>query len=369
MLTFAREVGRFPRNIALYGLRGVGKTCLLREYRVLALEAGLVTVRREFTQRFQDEATFAVTFLSDLQEAVEELSGFEALKGKAGRLLGAAREFVGALTLKYQELEFSLQRGEGRLGRGLLEDDFRRALTRLGEAAQERGRGVVFLYDEFQELRDRRSQGAFPLAALVSAFAAAQQDGLPVMLVACGLPPLIENLAAAQSYTERMFEGQRVGALGAPEDRLALVRPVERSVRRYDDAVVERVLELSGGYPYFIQHYGRELWDGSSDDVIDESVFTRVAPSARAKLDDYFFRARFMRATPAEREVLGRIAEFGEGAAIQELPEAEGRNYASVQMVVRGLVDKGLVHRPSRGEVAFSAPLFGDYVRRKGGEL
>lgn len=88
---------------------------------------------------------------------------------------------------------------------------------------------MVFLYDEFQELRDRRSQGAFPLAALVSAFAAAQQDGLPVMLVACGLPPLIENLAAAQSYTERMFEGQRVGALGAPEDRLALVRPVERS--------------------------------------------------------------------------------------------------------------------------------------------
>lgn len=98
----------------------MGKTCLLREYRVLALEAGLVTVRREFTQRFQDEATFAVTFLSDLQDAVEELSGFEALKGKAGRLLATAREFVGALTLKYQELEFSLQRGEGNLGRGLL---------------------------------------------------------------------------------------------------------------------------------------------------------------------------------------------------------------------------------------------------------
>jgi hypothetical protein len=363
------ELGRFPRNVALYGLRGVGKTCLLREYRLMALERGHIVIRREFNQRVQDETSFAVVFLSDLQDAVEELSAIEAAKGKLARLLTAARDSVGSLRLKYQELEFSLEAGQ-RGGRGgILEDDFRKALARLGEAASERDTGVVVLYDEFQELQDTKTQNQLPLGALISALSSVQQDGLPITLVACGLPPLIENLADAQSYTERMFEGQQIGALVAPENRRALVAPLRGTGYEYADRVVEEVLESTGGYPYFIQHYGRELWDAAAGPRIDLDVYRSSEDQIRAKLDSYFFRARYMRATPAEKEVLARLAEFGESAQIQDLPEAGGRSYASVQMVIRGLVNKGLVYRPTRGEVAFSAPLFGDYIRRKAGEL
>lgn len=365
MRSLVGEFGTFPRNIALYGLRGVGKTCMLREYRVAALEAGWVPVRRALGPWVFDETTFAITLLSDLQDALEDLSAIEHLKSSAARVLSAARGFVGELRLQYQELELSLQAGGTRRRRELLDDDFRHALERVGRAAEARGRGVMILYDEFQELRDNRSQKQYPLGAFISALAAVQQDGLPVMLVACGLPPLIEHLAQAQSYTERMFEGQEIGALELEEAIRALEQPLENSGRRYGEGVVEAVVERTGRYPYFIQHYGRMLWDAADGAVIDTATFATIRGPARRKLDDYFFRARYLRATEAERDVMRHIADVGERARIRELLERTGRRNNSLQMLVRGLVDKGLVYRPTRGEVAFSAPMFGDYIRRK----
>jgi hypothetical protein len=148
-----------------------------------------------------------------------------------------------------------------------------------------------------------------------------------------------------------MFEGQEIGALGLEEACRALERPVEATKRGFGDGVIDRVVERTGQYPYFIQHYGRELWDATEDAVVDLQTFSDNEDSIRGKLDDYFFRSRFVRATQAERGVMGHIASFGERATIQELLEQTQRRNNSLQMVVRGLVNKGLVYRPTRGKL------------------
>ncbi len=356
----------FPQNIAIYGLRGVGKTVLLREYREVALKARWVGVKREFSPRMTEEAVFAAALLSDLETATEELSSVAAITGTVKKALSLARDLIGGLRVKYEDVEFRYEAGKrtSPVGR-VLEDDLLRAFQRVGDIARRQDRGVVLLYDEFQELCDSKSAGQFPLSALVASLGGIQQESLPVMLVACGLPPLIEHLAEAKSYTERMFEGHEIGALRPPEDRRALVNPARAVGRDYEDEAVEAVLEDTARYPFFIQFYGRELWGEADGATIKMSDFTKSKTKIQEKLDDYFYRSRYVRATPAQKALLGQIASFGENATIKQLLQVTKKSNASLQMLIRGLIESGLVYRPDRGEVAFSAPLFGRYVLRQ----
>lgn len=356
---------RFPQNIAVYGLRGVGKTVLSHAFRQVAAEQQWVSVRREFAPRFLAEAVFAPALLLDLQTCLEEISVVAAVKGSVKRAWGVAQEVIGGLRVKYEGFELSYQAGaKTPVGRAL-EDDLLAALRRVSDVAHKSGRGVVLLYDEFQELRDRPTDGEFPLSAFISSAAAVQQEGLPIMLVLSGLPPLIEHLASAKSYTERMFEGQEIGALRESEGRRALVEPARKADRDYEPAAVDAILEETGRYPYFIQFYGRELWDAASSSTIDVRAFKRSRGEIQHKLDTYFYRARYTRATPAQRQLLREIARIGETATIQQLLETTGKKHNAVQMLIRGLIDSGLVYRPDRGQIAFSAPMFGKFVLRQ----
>jgi hypothetical protein len=76
-------------------------------------------------------------------------------------------------------------------------------------------RGVAFLYDEAHTIYDRPQQHQFPLGALIGAFVQTQDDDaqLPVMLVRCGLPPLVTNLQRARSHAERLFRAEELGNL------------------------------------------------------------------------------------------------------------------------------------------------------------
>src|SRR5205814_10553196 len=80
------------------------------------------------------------------------------------------------------------------------------------------------------------------LSALLAATAAVQREGIPVMLVLCGLPTILENLGRSKSYSERMFTVEHIGHLHPPEDRLAFTGPAEARGRRFTDQVVEAVL-------------------------------------------------------------------------------------------------------------------------------
>jgi len=56
----------------------------------------------------------------------------------------------------------------------------------------------------------------YPLNALLGAFVRAQDENeppLPVMLVVSGLPPLVQNLQAVRSHSERLFRVEELGNL------------------------------------------------------------------------------------------------------------------------------------------------------------
>jgi hypothetical protein len=186
-----------------------------------------------------------------------------------------------------------------------------------------------------------------------------------VMLILCGLSPLLENLSRSKSYSERMFSIEELGNLRPPEDRAALVDPAARAGRRIEEEAVEAVLLDSAGYPFFLQVYGDALWLGSRGELITLADFRRLRPAILSGLDRGFFEARYLRASRNERGLLRRIAGEGESATVENLQRLSGLRNNQLQPLLRSLVDKGLVYRPRRGVVAFTAPLFGDFLRRR----
>ena len=354
---------RHPRNVLITGLRGVGKTVLLNHLQGEAEGAGWLVVDREFSEPDVEPDAFANALLTDVNRALRRLSLSTRLRDKAAQLLQAAIDSVGALTVSYGEFKVSVDTKRRTDPRRRLDDDLREALMRICELCQKSEyKGLVLRYDEFHVVRERA--GTPTLSALLSATSAVQQHALPLMLMLCGLPPVVDNLSRSKSYSERMFATQELGNLRPPEDRAALVDPAVRLGRRFADEVVDAVMDDSGGYPFFIQVYGDALWTGSHAEMIAMPDFRRLRPRILTTLDAGFFRARYVRASPNERLLMRNIATFGESATIEQLQQASGRRNNEIQPTVSALIQKGLVYRPERARIAFTAPMFGAFLLR-----
>jgi hypothetical protein len=355
---------RHPRNVLITGLRGVGKTVLLNRIQAEAEASGWIVVDREFSEADSEPHAFASAVLTDVNRALRRLSLSARLKDRAGVMLQAAVDLVGALTVSYGEFRVSVdpKRRRGEPPRRL-DDDLRDALTHICELClKSEFKGLVLRYDEFHVVRERPATPT--LSALLSATSVVQQHSLPLMLMLCGLPPVVDNLSRSKSYSERMFATQELGNLRPPEDRAAFVDPAVRLGRRYADEVVDGVMADSGGYPFFIQVYGDALWTGSHGDTISMADLRRLRPRILATLDAGFFRARYVRASPQERLLMRNVASFGESATIEQLQQASHKRNNEIQPTVSALIQKGLVYRPERARIAFTAPMFGAFLNR-----
>jgi len=227
---------------------------------------------------------------------------------------------------------------------------------------------VLFCYDEAQVLSDTPRRRQFPLGIFLASVARAQRLGLAVMLVVCGLPTLTDNLARAKSYSERMFQAELLDALRPPEDGLAFTRPIQAAGHSVDTGVVESVRRDTGGYPFHIQFFGALLWEACSPSAtITNSDFERHRPTILRALDGAFFDARLARTSGLERRVLGAVAAGGEVASLQSVREGVNLPNRRMQPLIADLEAKGLLYRPERGRLAFTVPLFGDYLRRNRG--
>jgi AAA ATPase domain len=366
---FARYLGGFPglpRNVRLTGLRGVGKTVLLHRYATVAETAGWLVVKRECSEHLQEEASFGQALVEDCRRAVEASSRGLALKHRSQAAVTKALSLLGSFTISLAGVTMAVRAPALRARPLLFEDQIFTALEVASNSAASAGKpGVLLCYDEAHLLRDTPGSRQFPLGLLLAALARAQREGLPVMLVVCGLPTLTDNLARAKSYSERMFQAEELGALSPPEDLLAFTRPVELAGRPYEPDLAAKVLVETGGYPFHIQFFGALLWDAVElpagitlrDLAMHRSAILRA-------LDHAFFDARLARTSRAERGLLAAVAASGESAQVQEVLKRAGLPNRSAQQMIARLRDKGLLYRPERGLLAFTVPLLGDYLRR-----
>ena len=260
----------------------------------------------------------------------------------------------------------------GRADSGDIEIDLVELFTDLGGLAADQGRGIAVFVDEMQDL------GPDDVSALCAACHEISQSGLPMIVVGAGLPHLPAVLSAAKSYSERLFGYQQIDRLDRVAADHALRVPAEAEGASYDDEALAALYAVTGGYPYFIQAYGKTVWDLAPRSPITVADVAVAAPEAERELAVGFFGSRYERATPGEREYLRAMADAASALTdggdvldeVESVPTAEvaavlGKKPQSLSPARDALLKKGLVYSGERGRIAFTVPHFGAFLRSR----
>ena len=348
--------GRHAQSAILIGLRGVGKTVLLNQIRKSAEGEGMITVPIEAPEG----QSLPVMLVPALRTALLKLDRGQAAMTLAKRGLGALARFVKAFKLSYRELEASIDLGEaGVADNGDLESDLIDLIDLGGAAAAERGTAMVLFIDELQYVAEPE------LAALITALHRARQNDRPITLVAAGLPQLAGQMGKAKSYAERLFLFTSIGSLDVEAATAAIVHPIEAEDCAIEPAAVTKILDVTKGYPYFLQEWGKQCWEAADQCPITAQDVDVAYPVAIAALDGSFFRVRFDRMTPSEKRYLRAMADLGEGPySSSAIADHMGRKPSSYGPVRASLIAKGMIYVPGYGETAFTVPLFDAFMRR-----
>lgn len=354
--------GRPERSLVLTGLRGVGKTVLLGELRSMALRRGWGTGKIEA----RPDAGLRRPLAAALHRAIRDLAVRHRAPDRVEAALGVLKAFALRSNPADAKLRDRWQPGidvpatQGRADSGDIEIDLVELFTDVAELAQDVGTGVALLIDEMQDLR------ADDISALCAACHELSQSGAPLVVVGAGLPHLPAVLSASKSYSERLFRYVRIDRLSREDADRAVLAPIEREGAGIHVEALDALFDASGGYPYFIQAYGKAAWDAAPDDPITALDVSVAAPEADAELAVGFFGSRYERATPAEREYLRAMAEMTDGkdAGVNTAQVAEhlARKPSSLSPARDSLIKKGLVYSAERGQIAFTVPHFGRFL-------
>ncbi|PRY45757.1 AAA ATPase-like protein [Umezawaea tangerina] len=354
--------GRPERSLVLTGLRGVGKTVLLGELRSMALRRGWGAGKIEA----RPDAGLRRPLAAALHRAIRDLAVRHRAPDRVEAALGVLKAFALRSNPADAKLRDRWQPGidvpatQGRADSGDIEIDLVELFTDVAELAQDVGTGVALLIDEMQDLRPD------DISALCAACHELSQSGAPLVVVGAGLPHLPAVLSASKSYSERLFRYVRIDRLSREDADRAVLAPVEREGADIQVEALDALFDASGGYPYFIQAYGKAAWDAAPDDPITALDVSVAAPEADAELAVGFFGSRYERATPAEREYLRAMAEMTDGkdAGVNTAQVAEhlARKPSSLSPARDSLIKKGLVYSAERGQIAFTVPHFGRFL-------
>ncbi len=349
--------GKHAKSLMILGLRGVGKTVLLNQIKDRALALGYLAEMQEA----HDGAELKQLLIPVLRRVLLRLDRVQNTVETVKRGIRILRSFIGNITIAAGGAEVTLG-GDSEAGyadSGNLEDDLRDVLIATAEAARDAGIPVAILIDELQYLSKDE------LGALIRGIHAVNQAALPLILFGAGLPQLAGQAGDAKSYAERLFEFPRLGALLEIDAWKALRDPVEEEGASISDDALREIFEKTHGYPYFLQEWGYTAWNIAKAQTITEADAQAATEESIRKLNESFFRVRFDRTTPAERDYMRCLAELGEGPQRSaEVAKALGRNATSLGPVRDSLIKKGMIYSPEYALIAFTVPLFDEFMRR-----
>ena len=345
--------GRMERGSVLYGLRGVGKTVLLQRLYGEARDR----VKCVFLE-VSETAPLHKMIIPAMRKALLSMSMSEKVKRAIAALWGVAKNFK----ISLGDLHLGISPELGLADSGDWEHDLTMLMEAVGEAALDGETAFVIFIDELQYLKND------DLVALCAALHWVNQRGLPVLLICAGLPQVRGNLGNAKTYSERQFHFLEIGALSGEAAREAIVKPAAQEGVEFEAAAVSHIVAKTHGYPYFLQEWGKQTWDATEQPPITLADVQRASEQAVRSLDKGFFRVRFDLLTPAEKRYLRGMAELTQNSTgfcrSGEVAKFLGKTAAQQGAVRQRCIEKGVLYSPSYGDIDFTAPLFGDFMRR-----
>ena len=350
-------LGRPSKSIVLVGLRGVGKTVLLAQ---IAEDAEAHGIRISWIEA-QESRSLPAVIAPHLRTALMRLSSRNRAKELTQRALRGLTGFATAMKVKYQDIEVGLDFAPepGLADSGDLETDLQDLFEVVGAAAKADEGCVALFIDELQYVKEDE------LAALITALHRSAQRRLPITMVGAGLPQLRAQFGSAKTYAERLFDFPEIGPLSPEDARIAIAKPAKDEGVDIEVAALDAIVAKTEGYPYFLQLWGKHVWDVAEGSPITSDDVSVATNQAVAALDQSFFLVRFERLTPAEKRYLRAMAKLGAGPHRSgDIARTLGRKVSELGATRAQLISKGMIWSPAHGDTAFTVPMFDEFMLR-----
>lgn len=353
-------LGKQTRPMMLLGLRGTGKTVLLNEFGKIAEREGVLVSRIEAPE----DADLARLIVPEMRKIMRSLSTIDAAKQLAVRGLRGLRSLVGALKIKIGDIGIGIEGADhaepGLADSGDLQYDLPDLFDLIGAAAARAGKSWLLLIDEVQYLNEK------DLSALIVALHRVSQTERPLTFAGAGLPQVARLAGEAKSYAERLFAYPPVGALSPDAAGQAISRPLNVEQVKISEDAVARIVEATQGYPFFLQEWGHSVWDISQGPTITLQDVDNARAPVMASLDDGFFKVRMDRLTRAETMFVAAMSRLGDGPyPIADVARIMGKRTQSLGPARASIIHKGMIYSAEHGYLAFTVPLFADFMRRQ----
>ena len=371
MLEFKRllEQDVILENLILTGLRGVGKTVLLETFKPAAIQENWLWVGADFSESLSvSEENLAIRIIADISMVTSSFS----LTGPEKSGLG----FNADSQATVQPVNYDFLFGLYSKTPGMVADKLKAVLEFAWSILKSiEKKGLIFAYDEAQNLSDNAGKDQYPLSVLLDVFQSIQRKNIPFMLALSGLPTLFPKLVEARTYSERMFRIVVVDKLNKTHSEEAIKKPVQLDFCpvEFSEAAVRTIVDISGGYPYFIQFICREVYDIWIQQNVNGSEMSIPVADLTRKLDTDFFAGRWARVTDRQRELLWVISSLenadGEFTVMEVVEYSnilldKGFSSSHANQILLSLSNSGLVYKNRHGKYSFAVPLMSQFVKR-----
>lgn len=351
----AINYGYSARSVVYYGLRGVGKTVLLNYIENLADEMELPSEYMEIAER---DRSFQYQMALHIYKLINRLSLLKNIESHIKKALSILKAF----TIKYgcDDISIEVNPANGISDTGNLANDMTELFLALGVIAQKQNKGVVLFIDEIQYIKDSEFE------ALMEAIHRTNQKNYPIVIFSAGLPKIAKIAGDVKSYAERLFDFIEIDSLNNEEAKLALIEPAKRFQINYTDEAVNKIIEITQGYPYFLQEYGKWVWECKKEEsIIDIKIVNKAYDKFEQSLDKAFFKVRHDRATAREIEFMTAMVACEKlPCSTKEIANIMGESIQAISPLRAQLIHKGFIYAAKRGEVDFTVPQFDKYLKR-----
>ena len=341
----------YPRQpIIYYGLRGVGKTVLLTALKEYAIKEGVLAFHFEI----QEKVSLINDIILSANQTLAKISKVEKIKN----IFEVAKNSLQSFTLTYTTGENSISvEMNKKLSEMMLQSNLVELLLNLGRLAKESKNTIVYFIDEIQYAKQNE------LEALITAQHRINQERLPITIIAAGLPKILVNMTESKTYAERMFAFVEISSLEYKDAKNAIVNPGKPFDITYTEEALKEIYQIIEGYPYFIQQFCYLISKKYKD--IDLNIVNEMKSIFFKELDKSFFKVRFDKCTPREKEFMFAMANCGElPCTVASVAHILNKDLKSISPIRARLINKGLIYATRYGEIDFTIPKFDEFLKR-----
>ena len=350
----AMTIGVPVRSMIYSGLRGVGKTVLINRLEEIADDYGIFHNHIEI----EEKNDFISQIAECAQDFLREVSTKEKFKNLIKKPLEAIKSLVISFNPSNTTFSVSLQDRELYLSNNLTQS-LTKVFVTIGETAQKVQTPVCFFIDEIQYMKQEQ------LGSLIAALHRTNQLGYPVMVIGAGLPRIYKMLSDEKSYSERLFAYKQIGSLTLEQSRKAIEEPAKKFNIDYSDEAIEKIVEITKGYPYFIQQLCQIVYQNTDKDLIEDSDIEYNTNSFLNTLDSGFFKARYERCSESDKKFVFAMVECGElPCTISNVAHNLNKDVGSISTIRAQLINKGIIYPVRYKELDFTVPEFAGFIQR-----